>query len=136
MTGKKIGPLPITIFSFVSKEIFRNCKVAKVTHYCTTQATATAHIIVLWLIYLVFEIQCQFYWISFRFYCEFHLHQLKISSEAKGQLISKQNCRAVTSYKKRTEPTQDNILSAFCLFFGRSYSLTVLFQDLLTFSYQ
>ena len=42
---------------------------------------------------------------------------------AKGQLISKQNCWAGTSSKKRTICTQDSILSAFCSFFGRSYSL-------------
>ena len=51
------------------------------------------------------------------------------SASAKGQLISKQNCRAITSPKKRTEltiqsneSTQD---SEFRLFFGRSYGSTI-----------
>ena len=34
--------------------------------------------------------------------------------KAKGQLISKQNCGAVTSPKKQTKRTQDSILSTFC----------------------
>ena len=38
--------------------------------------------------------------------------------KAKGQLISKQNCRAVTSPKKQTKRTQDSILSTFCSFFA------------------
>ena len=49
----------------------------------------------------------------------------------KGQLISKQNWRAVTSPKKRTKRAQDTILNPF---FGRSYGSTILFRDLLTFS--
>ena len=48
----------------------------------------------------------------------------------KGQLISKQNCRAVTSPKKRMKHAQESILSAFR---SRSYSSTILFRDLLTF---
>ena len=48
----------------------------------------------------------------------------------KGQLISKQNCRA----NKQTKCTQDTILSAFGSFFGRSYGATTLFWDLLIFS--
>ena len=52
----------------------------------------------------------------------------------KGQLISKQNCPALTSPKKRTKPTQDTILSAFRSFFGRSFGSTILFWDLLTFT--
>ena len=46
----------------------------------------------------------------------------------KGQLILKQNCRAVTSPKN-----ERNALRMFRSFFGRSYSLTILFRDLLTF---
>ena len=53
--------------------------------------------------------------------------------EAKGQLISRQNWRAVTSSKKWTKHTQDTILSMFCSFFRRSYGTTILSQDLLTF---
>ena len=39
----------------------------------------------------------------------------EIFQSTKGQLISKQNCVAVTSSKKRTKRTQDTILSAFRL---------------------
>ena len=55
------------------------------------------------------------------------------NGQTKGQNISKQNCRAVTFPPKRTNPTQDSILSAFRSFFGRRYSSTILFRDLLTF---
>ena len=37
-----------------------------------------------------------------------------IPSITKGQLISKQNCWAITSPKKQTKRTQNTILSAFC----------------------
>ena len=49
----------------------------------------------------------------------------------KGQYISKQNCPAVTSPKKRTKRTQNTILSAFRSFFGRSYVFFILIQTLL-----
>ena len=52
----------------------------------------------------------------------------------KGQLILKQNCRAVTSPKKQMKCTQDSILSVFCSFFGRSYGSTILF--LVTFRWE
>ena len=52
---------------------------------------------------------------------------------SKGQLISKQNCRAIAFPKKQTKPTQNSILSAFGSFFGKSYSLAIFFRDLLPF---
>ena len=47
----------------------------------------------------------------------------------KGQLISKQNCGAVTSPKKWTKRTQNCIGSVFCSFFG-SYGSTILFWNM------
>ena len=41
---------------------------------------------------------------------------LRLKSYSKGQLISKQNSRAVTSPKKQTKRTEDSILSVFRLF--------------------
>ena len=52
---------------------------------------------------------------------------------SKGQLISKQNCRAIAFPKKQSKPTQNSILSAFGSFFGKSYSLAIFFRDLLPF---
>ena len=54
-----------------------------------------------------------------------------------GQLMSnkilpKNKRNALRIQKKKR--TQDTILSAFRLFFGRSYGSTILFRDLLTFS--
>ena len=54
-------------------------------------------------------------------------NEVYILSGPKGQLILKQNCGAVTSPKKRPKRTKDTILSAFSLFFGRSYGSTILF---------
>ena len=58
--------------------------------------------------------------------------------DSKGQLILKQNCRAITSPKKRTKliilsifSSQDSELRSS---FGRSYGSTILFRDLLTFN--
>ena len=53
---------------------------------------------------------------------------------SKGQLISKQNFRAVTFPKKQMKRTQDSILNVFRSFFARSYGSTILFLDLLTFT--
>ena len=65
----------------------------------------------------------------------------------KGQLISKQNCRVVTSPKKRMKRSQDfvgevttrmkrtqaTILSVFRSSIGRSYGSIILFRDPLSF---
>ena len=55
------------------------------------------------------------------------------AEQDKGQLISKQNCRALTSPKKRTKliimsmfSSQDSELGSF---FGRSHGSTILFRD-------
>ena len=53
---------------------------------------------------------------------------------SKGQFISKQNCRVVTSPKKQMKCTQDTILSGFHSVFGRSYGSIIFFQGLLTFN--
>ena len=44
---------------------------------------------------------------------EGNVAKIKVTDVVKGQLISKKNCRAITSSKKRTKRTQGNILSAF-----------------------
>ena len=56
---------------------------------------------------------------------------IHIYHHAKGQLFSKQNCLVITSPKKRTKCTQQTNVRSF---FGRSYDLTTLFRDLLTFT--
>ena len=64
-----------------------------------------------------------------------HRHFLENSQiqTAKGQLISKQICRAITSPKKQTKliilsifSSQDSELRSF---FGRSYGSTILFRN-------
>ena len=78
------------------------------------------------------------------------LHEFRyLDIRTKGQLISKQNCLAVTFHKKQTSEFvflswrpgnawNLNRNSSFMyfqvvMFFGRSYGSTILFRDLLTF---
>ena len=62
------------------------------------------------------------------FFTRYLFNFCKILS-SKWQLISKQNCWAVASPKKRTKRIQDSILRALRTFFGRYYGSTFLFQD-------